>query len=79
MDGAIPGVWVNRGTKVFIPGEQGNKDLQMRGTWEHRQFWGTGNIGNEDFYFGEQEKKTIYFRGTREQVAPGGPHACLDN
>ena len=54
MFGALPGVLVNRETKVFTPGEQGNKDLQIRGTWEHRQFWGTGNIGNEDFYFWEQ-------------------------
>ena len=46
MYGALPGVWGNRETKVFIPGEQGNKDLQMRGTLEQKQFWGAGSIGN---------------------------------
>ena len=48
MYGALPGVLGNRGTKVFILGEQRNKDLQMRGAWEQGQFWGTGNIGNEN-------------------------------
>ena len=52
---------------IFIPGEQGNKDLQMRGTWLQRQFWGTKNIGKEDFDFGEQGNKVIYFRATRWQ------------
>ena len=42
----------------------------MRGTGEQRQFWGTGNIENQDFGFGEQGTKAIYFRGTRELVPP---------
>ena len=33
---------------------QGNKDLKMRGTGEHRQFWGTENIDHHDFVLGEQ-------------------------
>ena len=32
------------------------------------QLWETGNIENHGFDFGEQGKKAIYFRGTREQV-----------
>ena len=38
---------------------KGNKDLQMRGTWEQRQFWGTGNIGNADLIF--RNKRTMRF------------------
>ena len=63
MYGTLPGILGNRGTKVFIPGEQ---SFTNEGTWEQRQFWGTGNIGNEDFDFGEQGNKAIYCRGTRE-------------
>ena len=37
MYGALPGVSGNRGTKVFIQGEKGNKDLQTRKTWEQRK------------------------------------------
>ena len=44
----------------------------MKGTREQRQFWGTWNIGNEDFDFGKQKNKAIYFRGTREQVLREG-------
>ena len=68
-----------QGNKGIIPGEKVNKNLQMRGTWEQRQFWRPGNIGNEDLDFGEQGNKTMYFRGTRKQVPPLGLHACLDN
>ena len=42
----------------------------MKGTWEQRQFWGTGNIESQDFNFGEQGNKAVYFRGTREKVTP---------
>ena len=53
---------------------RGNRGTQTK-------FWGLRNIGNEDFDFGQQGNKAIYFRGTREQVALslGGPHACLNN
>ena len=67
---ARPGVLGNRGMGAYFSGEQGNKDPKMRGTGEQRQFWGTGNIENQDFVFGEQGKKAIYFRGTRELVPP---------
>ena len=51
----------------------------MRGTGAQMQFRGTGDIGNEDFYFGQHGNKVIYFRGKREQVTPplGGPNAFL--
>ena len=29
----------------------------MSGTGAQRQFWGTGNIGNDDFDFGQQGNK----------------------
>ena len=31
----------------------------MRGTGAQRQFWGTGNVGNDDFDFGQQRNKAI--------------------
>ena len=65
---ALPGLLGNRGTRAIFSGEQGNKGLKMRGTGKHRQFWGTGNIENQDFVLGEQGNKAIFSRGTREQV-----------
>ena len=44
---------------------------------EQRQFWGTGNIGNQNFDFGEQGSKAIYFRGTREQGSSGRASLCI--
>ena len=49
---------------------QGNTCLKIRGTGEHSQFWGTGNIENQDFVIGEQGNNAIFLRGTREQVPP---------
>ena len=73
MYGALPWVWSNRGIKLFIPGERGNKDLQMS---EHVNKGNFGGIkGNEDFYFGEQRNKATYFRGTREKVP--GRASCM--
>ena len=65
---ALPGVLGNRGKGYLF---EGNKGQILRGTGEQRQYWGTGNIIKQIFDFGEQEKKPIYFRGTREQVPPG--------
>ena len=31
----------------------------MRGTRAQRQFWGTENVGNDDFDFGQQGNKAI--------------------
>ena len=67
---ALPGVFGNMGIRPFISGEQGNKSLKLKGTGGGKQFWGTGNVENQDFDFGEQGKMSIYFRGTREQVTP---------
>ena len=39
----------------------------MRGTGDQRQCLGAGNIGNQDFDFGEQGSKAMYFSGTRKQ------------
>ena len=39
----------NKGAKVWKWGEQGHKE----------NFWGTGNIGNDDFDFGQQGNKAI--------------------
>ena len=67
---ALPGVLGSRGTRAYFSGEQMNKGPKMRGTGEQRQFWGTGNREKQDFVFGEQGKKAIYFKETRESVAP---------
>ena len=69
----LPGVLANMGIRPFISGEQGNNSLKLKGTGEQRQFWGTGNIENQDFDFGEQGKTLIFFRGTREQIPPHPP------
>ena len=36
----------------------GEQRPKIRGTGEHRQFWGTGNIENQDFVLGEQGNST---------------------
>ena len=61
------------------PGEQGhffqgNKGLKIRGTGEHKQFWRTGNIENQDFVFREQRNKAIFSRGFLS-----GKKTCLKN
>ena len=56
---ALPGVLGNRGKRVFISGEQGNKGKILRGKGEQKQYWGTGNIRKQIFDFGEQGKKPI--------------------
>ena len=71
--GALLEVLGNRGAKVSIPGEHGNKDLHIRGTSEQRQFWETGNIGNEDFDFGgTREQSDLHvFQGNKGTGTPG--------
>ena len=63
----------NRGIRPFISGKQGNKSLKRKATGEQRQYWGTGNIENQDFDFGERGKMPIFFRRTREQMRPLPP------
>ena len=60
MNETLPGVLGNRGIRSFISGEQGNKNLKMKGTGEQRQFWGTGNIEHQDFDLGEKGKMPIF-------------------
>ena len=67
---ALPRVLGNRGIRPFISWEQGNKSLKLKGTGEQRQFWGTGNVENQDFDFGKQGNVDFFFRGTKEQVPP---------
>ena len=51
---------------------QGNKGLKIRGTGEHRQFWGTGNIENQGFVLREQGH---FFEENKGTDTPfGGPH-----
>ena len=63
------------GIRSFISGEQGNKSLKLKETGEQRQFWGTGNIENQDFYFSEQEKMPIFQenKGTGTYPPPPPP------
>ena len=63
-------------------GEQGNKAIYFRGTrWqksklkgteEQRRFWGTENIENHDFDFGEQGKMLIFWGGNKGTGTPTG-------
>ena len=43
---------------------------KMKGRVEQKQFWRTGNIGNQECEFWEQGNMTIYFKGTRKKVHP---------
>ena len=38
------------------------------------QVWGTGNVGKQDFDFGEKGNKRIYVRGTRDSHPLRGGH-----
>ena len=61
-----------------LSGGQGYKGLKIRGTGEHRQCWGTGNIENQDLVFGEQGNNAIFSRETREEIPPpGGPQYAV--
>ena len=64
------GFWGTGEQGLFFPKEQGNKGLKIRGSGEHRQFWGIGNIENQDFVLGKHRNKAIFSSGTREQVPP---------
>ena len=58
----------------FILGKEGNKSLKLKGTWEQRQFWGIGNIENQDIDFGEQGKMPIFSGEQGNRYSPlGGP------
>ena len=58
---ALPGVLGNRGKRVFILGEQGNKGQILRGIGEQRQYWGTGNIGKQIFdFWGTGEQANLF-------------------
>ena len=46
--------FLGTGERLHFSGERGNKGLKIRETWEHRLFWGTGNIENKAFVLGEQ-------------------------
>ena len=59
------GFWGTGEQGHLFSGEQGNKGLKISGTGEHRQFWGTGNIENQDFVFWGTRKQGHFF--SREQ------------
>ena len=54
-------------------GKKGTKSLKLKETRKQRQFWGTGNIENEDFDFGEQGKMTIFSGEQGNRYHLGGP------
>ena len=65
----------NRGKRVFISGEQGNKCQILRGTGEQRQHWGTGNIRKQIFDFLGTGEQANLFQGNKGTGTPlGGPH-----
>ena len=77
MYGALQG-FGGTGEEIYLFQEnEGNKDLQMKGTLEQRKFWGTGNIGNDDFDLGTGGQSDL-FQGRNGTGTPGVPHACLN-
>ena len=75
---ALPGVLGNRETRSFISEEQGNKDQNLRGTGEQRQYWGTGNIRKQFYDFWGTGEQGHLFQGNKGTSTPlGGPHHWL--
>ena len=71
---ALLGVLGNRGKRVFISGEQGNKGQILRGAGEQRQYLGTGNIKKTTFRFLGNRGTTQFISGEQENRYPlGGP------
>ena len=66
----------NRGISHLFQGNKGTS-LKLKGTGEQRLFWGTGNIENEDFDFGEQGKMPI-FSGEQGDMYPHGRAFLVD-
>ena len=66
---ALPGVLGNRGNRAFISGEPGNKGQILRGTWEQRQYWGTGNIKQIFDFWGTGEQANL-FQGNKGKGTP---------
>ena len=54
--------------------EQKSKTEENRGT---KAIWQTGNIENQDFYFGEQGKMPIFFSGKQGNRYPHTPGKAM--
>ena len=67
---ALPGLLGNRGKKVFISEEQGNKAQILRGTGKQRQYWGTGNIRKQIFAFWGTGEQANLFQGIKGTGTP---------
>ena len=67
---ALQEVLGSRGTRAIFSKEQGSKGLKISGTGEHRQFWGTENIENQDFVSWEQGNKAIFSEGNKGTDTP---------
>ena len=65
-------------SKGNFSGEQGNKNLKIRGTGKHRQFWGTENIENQDFVFGGTRESRPFFRGNKRTGIPPWEGLCIE-
>ena len=55
---------------AFVSGDHGNNGNILRGTGEHRQYWGTGNIRKHILWNMGSVQAILFFSGTREQDAP---------
>ena len=76
---ALPGVLGNRGKRVFVSWEQGNKCQILRGTGEQRQYWGIRNIRKQIFDFLGTGEHANLFQGNKGTGTPlGGPHKSLN-
>ena len=62
---------MNRGTRPFISGEQGNKSLKLKGIGEQR------NTEDQDFDLEEQGKMPIFLGEQGNRYPLGGPQEWL--
>ena len=58
-DGPSQGFREHGNKGIYFKGTREIRSEKMRGTGAQRKFWGTGNIGNDDFDFGQQGTKQL--------------------
>ena len=61
--------WADSDNSEALPGVLGNKGMKITGTGEHRPFWETGNIENQDFILGLGEQGH-FFEGNKGTGTP---------
>ena len=66
-----------QGNKSIYFREQESTGINMKDKGKRREFLGTGNIGNQDFYLGEREQIDLFQwnKGTGTHLPLGLPHS----